>query len=455
MRSPKSDMLGLAPMPWDELEPSKRSTPRLDDSEGPGRERDTGELPRVGQVVDEKYRLDDWIGEGGMGVVFRATDLRLKRQVAVKLLHPRVANDPRRARLFLREAESMARLRHPNVVEIYDVGRQGTCPFLVMPYLRGADLADWAEQHEGPPLASDVVVGVLGQVCSGLEALHREGLVHGDIKPGNVLVSDAFEVVVTDFGLARRAEEDDSAMVTPGTPGFVAPELIAREAVDPELAHKADVYALGVTAYWLLTGHMPVAEDELFALLAKQLEGEIPPPSSVRPELPSVFDDPVLRALARSPRARPSASELREALFEARDKSHRLGAGGRPFVMLVDDDRLVLQALERVVCSALPDPEVIALHDPEAALSIVESRPPSLVITDLQMPRINGVEFVAALRGVAATRDVPIVVLSGVGGAEDWKLLSQLGVHRFLVKPVATDVLRHVIRQALLTEPEG
>lgn len=453
MSLPKSDMLGPAPMPWDELEPSKRSTPRLE-TQGPEREHDTDELPRVGQIVDDKYQLDDWLGEGGMGVVFRATDLRLKRQVAVKLLHPRVANDPRRARLFLKEAESMARLRHPNVVEIYDVGRLGKCPFLVMPYHRGADLADWAEQHQGPPLASDVVVGVLGQVCSGLEALHQEGLVHGDVKPGNILVSDAFEVVVTDFGLTRQAEEGEKAMVTPGTPGFVAPELIAHEPIEPEMAFKADIYSLGVTAYWLLTGHMPVGEDEVFAVLARQLEGQIPPPSTMRPELPPAFDEPVLLALARSPRSRPGAARLRELLFEARDKSHLFGMGGRPFVMLVDDDRLVLQALERVVRSALPDPEVIALDDAEAALSIVESRPPSLVITDLQMPRTNGVEFVAALRGVPTTRDVPIVVLSGVGGAEDWKLLSQLGVHRFLVKPVATDVLRHVIRRALLVEPE-
>ena len=432
------------------LQASNRATPRV---AGPGtssseRMEDVG-LPRAGQIVDNKYRLDHWLGEGGMGIVFRATDLRLKRAVAVKFLHPRVADDPRRARMFLREAESMARLRHPNVIEIYDVGRLGPCPFIVMPYHRGADLADWAEHHNGPPLAGDVVVGILGQACAGLEALHRAGLIHGDVKPANILVSDAFVVALTDLGLARHPEEGRGGMVAPGTPGFVAPELIAKEPFDTSLAHKADVYSLGVTAYWLLTGHMPVEEDEVFALLARQLDGEIPPPSSLRPELSRVFDGPILAALERHPKVRPDAAELRDELFAARDRSRHAKGGDRPFIVLVDDDQMVLRALVQVVRSALPDPEIVALSDPQGALSIIESRPPALVITDLQMPGINGVEFVAALRGLPTTADVPIVVLSGVGGADDWRLLSQLGVHRFLVKPTPTDVLRHVIRSAL------
>lgn len=392
-----------------------------------------------------------------MGVVFRAEDLRLKREVAVKFLHPRVAADPERREMLRREAESMAKLRHPNVVEIYDVGSFGPSPYLVMPFLHGASVDDWAERHGGPPLSADEVVGIVGQACGGLHAIHQQGLIHGDIKPSNILVSEAFEVVVTDLGLARAVNEGTSSLTPPGTPGFLAPELIARERIPPALAHKADVYALGVTAYWLLTGQMPVGDDEheVYAVLVRQLEDPIVPPSRRHAGLNPVFDAPLLRALDRTPEHRPDALALRDALFAARDRSHEPGAGQRPFVVLVDDDAAVLTALEAVVRHALHEPKIVAVKDPLAALSVIECRPPALVITDLQMPGLDGVEFVAALRQSPSTRDTPVVVLTGVGGAKDWQQLNRMGVRQFLVKPVSTDILTHVIRSALSPEPEG
>ncbi|MCA9712346.1 MAG: protein kinase, partial [Myxococcales bacterium] len=422
--------------------PSKLSTPRVgppSETMSPGL---LGELPRARQVVDGKYRLMAKVGEGGMGVVFRAEDLRLKREVAIKFLHPRSSGDPERSQMFLREAESMAKLRHPNVVEVYDVGRLRDSPYLVMPFLHGANVEDWAERQGGPPLSPDEVVGIMGQACAGLQAIHQQGLIHGDVKPSNILVSDAFEVMVTDLGLARAVEEDTGELTPPGTPGFLAPELIAREDVPSALVHKADVYALGVTAYWLLTGRMPVGDDEqeAYAMLVKQLEEPVVPPSERHPGLGVVFDEPLLLALDRSPARRPDAVELRDALFAARDRRHVPGAGQRPFVVLVDDDDGVLTALEAVVRATLHEPRIVAVRDPLAALSVIESRPPALIITDLQMPRLSGVEFVAALRESPSTRDVPVVVLTGVGGARDWQQLVRMGVRQFLVKPVTVDI---------------
>lgn len=442
-------------MPDPKPKPSKLSTPVMGRSEGDARLDPPVDMPREGQAVDGKYRLVAKVGEGGMGVVFRAEDLRLKREVAVKFLHPRVAGDPKRSEMFLREAESMAKLRHPNVVEVYDVGSFGRSPFLVMPYLHGTNVDDWAERRGGPPLSADEVVGIVGQACGGLHAIHEQGLVHGDIKPSNLLVSDSFEVMVTDLGLARAVNEGTSSLTPPGTPGFLAPELIAREKIPPALVHKADVYALGVTAYWLLTGQMPVADDEheVYAVLVRQLEDPVIPPSERHGGLNPVFDPPLLRALDRTPEHRPDAVELRDALFTARDRSHEPGAGERPFVVLVDDDASVLTALEAVVRAALHEPQIVAVKDPLAALSVIESRPPALIITDLQMPGLNGVQFVAALRQLPATKDTPVIVLTGVGGAKDWQQLNQMGVRQFLVKPVATDILKHVIRTALFPEP--
>jgi len=449
----KSYTLVATRMPGPDPKPSKLSTPSVEPQEGVLRV--TAEpMPSLGQVVDDKYRLDEKLGEGGMGVVLRASDLRLKREVAIKFLHPRVAGDPRRSRMFLREAESMAQLRHPNVVEVYDVGRMGDYPYLVMPYLPGTNVDDWAERHGGPPLAPEVVVGIVGQASAGLQAIHQQGLIHGDVKPSNILVSDAFEVMVTDLGLARAISEGTPTLTPPGTPGFLAPELIAREPVPPELAHKADVYALGVTTYWLLTGHMPVevTGEEIYAMLVSQLQDPIVPPSERYAGLGTEFDEPLLAALARSPADRPDAVQLRDALFAARDRSLAPHAVQRPFVVLLDDDSSVLTALEAVVRATLHEPEIVAVRDPLAALSLIESRPPALVITDLQMPQLSGVEFVAAMREAPGTRDTPVIVLTGVGGARDWQLLNQMGVHQFLVKPVSTTMLKHVIRSALSME---
>ena len=384
-----------------------------------------------------------------MGVVHVATDLRLKREVVLKIVHPHIAEDPELRRRFLKEAESMARLRHPNVIEIYDIGEVDECPYLVMPHLRATDLVKWTRARGGPPVPLDVAVGLVGQVAAGVMAMHAEGLVHGDIKPYNILVSEDFEAVVADLGLVRSTRGIERVQALGGTPGYIAPELIDEESVHPRYAHKADVYALGVTLYWLLVGQIPAHAREARTILARQVSGDVVVPSERRPELPTSFDVPLLRALHRDPAQRPDASEFREAIFEARDGIRRDVV--RPFVVVIDDDPDMLALVQDVLMEqSHGEAEVVALRDSVAALSLIESRPPDLVITDLQMPGLNGVELTALIRGNPATRDVPVIVLTAVGGAEDWQLLRDLGASRFLVKPIDPAMLSAVVMPMLV-----
>jgi eukaryotic-like serine/threonine-protein kinase len=403
---------------------------------------------REGDLVDGKYRLVRELGEGGMASVFMAVDTRLKRDVALKIVRPRIALQPAMRAMFMREAESMAKLRHPNVIEVYDVGSAGSCPYLVMPYQHGADLEAWCKHRDGPPMPLDVAVGILGQACAGVAAMHAVGLVHRDIKPQNILVLGTFEVVVADLGLTHHYTGDEHSHGVFGTPGFLAPELIWNEPAAEGLAAAGDVYAMGVTAYWLLTGRLPASTD-LAEILSHATPPPIVPPSEVLDVLPVAFDEPLLRALDPDPKTRIGMVELREALFEARDAVRAQRGRPSPFVVVVDDDPLALQFIAEVVREALHTPEVVALADAPAALSVIESRPPDLVITDLQMPQVNGLELTAMLRGNANTRDVPIIVLTGVGGAPEWSVLHGLGAARFLVKPIDPDTLHDVIRRVM------
>lgn len=404
-------------------------------------------------VLDDRYRLDALIAQGGMGQVFRAHDVRLQRDVAVKIMLAEVAANPRPRAMFRREVEIMASLRHPNVVGVHDSGAWGFQPYLVMPFLEGTSLRTWATRRSGPPVAADVAIGIVGQVCAGVSAMHHAGIIHGDIKPENIIVSDALEAVLVDLGLSQRSAALEVGPTTSGTPGFMAPELIESGVIDPAQAAKIDTYSLGVTAYWLLAGRLPwdVSHGQGMATLMQQLLEPPARPSQVRPELGSAFDEPLRLALHREPTARPTVAELRELLLDAARRSAR----SRRFIVVLDDDVDMLELVETVAATAAEDAEIVGVRDPHAALSIIESRAPDLLVTDLQMPRVNGVELVAMLRGNPMTADVPVIVISGAGGADEWRLLHALGAECLLHKPLRPAFLREAIRYVLERDEGG
>jgi serine/threonine-protein kinase len=263
--------------------------------------------------IANRYRLEGRLGFGGMSTVHLALDLRLERQVAVKLLAEHLADDPAFVSRFQREAQAAARLVHPNIVQVFDSGRdQHTGQyFIVMEYIEGSSCAEilrdegWMEVHEA--------LAIIEQACDGLDYAHRHGVVHRDVKPGNLLRAREGEVKLADFGIAKATEQSSITQVGSvlGTAAYLAPEQARGEEAGPS----ADLYALGVVTYQLISGRLPYEATSLTELALKQ-QSEPPPTldtlvAAVSPELA----DAVARALALDPSERyPTARDMRRGL---------------------------------------------------------------------------------------------------------------------------------------------
>ncbi len=405
----------------------------------------------VGRTLGGKYKIERELAAGGMGLVLQALDENLDRRVAIKVILPELEGFSEVRAQFLLEAKAMARLRHPNVLEVLDFGDDDGTPYLVMPLHTGLDLLTFSQIRGGPPFSADVASGILGQACAGVQALHDAGVVHRDLKPRNIIVGSALDVVIADLGLARpMSAGPGQAPRVSGTPAFMAPEQVRMEDVPDELAPRADVYALGLIAFWLLTGKHPFAGSDL-AILTAHVEEEPPPPSSIVPELSADIDRAIARALHKDPRQRtPSARGLREDLQKALLAARR----SKPFIVVVDDDRDLLVWAASVLRDAFPHAELALLPEPARALALMENRPPSLAILDLELPAMNGLELTAILRGSHVTADVPVLIATGKGGAAEWGVCHQAGASAFLLKPLQSKMFIDTVARLLDPDDE-
>jgi len=279
------------------------------------------------------YRIEELAARGGMGVVYRATQLALGRPVALKLISPRLADDPQFRERFQRESQLAASIDHPNVIPVYEAGASDGCLFISMRWVDGTDLNTMIKRGGGldPARAARIV----SQVSAALDAAHAHGLLHRDVKPANVLVAaDVREhVYLTDFGLVKRMA--GGAKLTPsgellGTVDYVAPEQIRGGAAD----RRSDVYSLGCVLFHCLTGAVPFEADDDIATIYAHLNEPPPRPTDVVPGLPRELDAVVARAMAKDPPDRyPSAGELGAAAVAAagaREDDRRTVARGRP-----------------------------------------------------------------------------------------------------------------------------
>ena len=268
------------------------------------------------ELFAHRYRLDRRIGVGGMSTVQLAFDTRLERNVAVKLLAEHLAADDGFVQRFRREALAAARLVHPNVVQVYDFGTDEAShrQFIVMEYVEGHSGAELLRDQGR--LSPQEVVDICAQACRGLDYAHRNGVVHRDIKPGNLLRNPEHVVKIADFGIAKAADDSDITRVGSviGTAAYLSPEQARGEPAGPQ----SDLYALGVVAYQLITGRLPYQGASLTDLARQQETGPPTDVHDVAPECPPALSAAIMRALAGNPAARyESGPEMERALRRA------------------------------------------------------------------------------------------------------------------------------------------
>ena len=264
--------------------------------------------PMIGRVLDGRYRVGPRIARGGMATVYEATDLRLDRVCALKIMHSGLGDDDEFAARFVREARSAARLSHPHVVGVFDQGDDDGTLFLAMEYIPGHTLRDLIRKES--PMSPAKALAVIDPVLSALAAAHAAGMIHRDVKPENVLLADDGRVKVADFGLARAisAETQHTATggVLIGTVSYLSPELV----VDGKADARSDVYAAGVVLYEMLTGRKPHEGESPIQVAYKHVHEDVPPPSKIVRGLPAYVDALVARATARDRELRPADARV-------------------------------------------------------------------------------------------------------------------------------------------------
>ncbi|MHA6967132.1 Stk1 family PASTA domain-containing Ser/Thr kinase [Glutamicibacter bergerei] len=253
----------------------------------------------VGQVLGHRYRLDTLIALGGMSRVYRAMDLNLHRSVAVKVLDENFASESLVRERFESEAIIAANISHPNVVSIRDHAISGSHVYLVMEYVRGQNLAEVIEERGR--FTPRQMLSILERICSGLRAAHLEGIVHRDMKPANVLLSDNGEIKITDFGLARAASAHTQSATLVATLSHVSPELVSGAPSDS----RSDIYAVGIMIYQMLTGQLPFPMTNPAAMMKHHLDSPMPMPSNLVPGLSEDLDELVRYCTEKDPERRP------------------------------------------------------------------------------------------------------------------------------------------------------
>jgi serine/threonine-protein kinase len=267
----------------------------------------------LGTLIGGRYRVIAPLGEGGMATIWRAVDEQLDREVALKILRPQFGSDVGFAARFKAEARSAAALNHPNIVPVYDYGTDGETQFIVMQLVDGLDLA--SRLRETGPLDPMEAARIAGEIASALAVAHRRGIVHRDVKPGNIIITDDGEVKVADFGIARAMSEASMTVTgtTLGSVHYFSPE----QARGDEVTGASDVYSLGIVLYEMLSGRRPFEGDSAAGVALKRLTDDPAPPSSWGRAMPRGLEAIVMRALERDPSDRyADAGAFADALRE-------------------------------------------------------------------------------------------------------------------------------------------
>jgi len=398
------------------------------------------------------YRIVSRLGEGAMGQVYLATDIRLGRNVAFKVLPPAMAQDPGRMERFEREAKTASALNHPNVAHIYEIGEANALRFIVMEFIEGVPL----DRHiDGRPLPVSEVAQIGEQIADALDAAHSKGIIHRDIKPANIMVTPRGHVKVLDFGLAKVNEVTPSTLSSRletryvstagaliGTVEYMSPEQALGRLID----HRTDIFSLGIVLYQMVTGRIPFEGSTPSETIARILDAQPEAMARFNYEVPEALDRVVRKCLEkdrerRYQSARDVMVDLKNVLREremAPAETRR--AGKKIRAVIVDDEELARQILVEYLRHE-PDIEIVAeCGNGFAAVKAVAEHKPDLLFLDVQMPKLDGFEVLELI-----DREIAVVFVTAF---DQYAMKAfDAAAADYLLKPFGQDRLHNALQR--------
>ncbi len=409
----------------------------------------------IGELIAKRYRVEEKIGAGGMGIVYRVFDLELEEELAIKVLQLDGGDSERQILRFKQEIKLARKIVHPNVCRIYDFGSWRGNKFVTMELLQGQTMDAYVRRRESESdgFGLDDKLDLFRGILAGLRAAHEHRIVHRDLKPQNVMVTESGRPVIMDFGLARDLEATGitTASEVFGTPSFTAPESLMGQEVD----HRCDIYSLGVILFELACGRKPFVGKTVFDIAQKQLREAPPRPRELAPELPSWLDRVILKMLARDREERfQSVAEVERALDPSATEGHQTAPAKLPpvepptkKVLIVDDDEVFLTIVEAHLRPT--GMQVITASNGAEGLAALHREQPDLVCLDFRMPEMDGFHVTNYIRQLALEQRPPIFMTTAIQDPQYEKQAARLGIERFFTKPVDGRELAAAIRNRL------